>query len=276
MLTEKVGPEQIASVVSRWTGIPVNKLSQSEQSRFLSLNEKLHERVIGQDRAVDAVADAILRSRAGLAQKNQPLGSFLFLGPTGVGKTELAKAVAEELFDDEKNIVRIDMSEFMEEHSVARLVGSPPGYVGHDEGGQLTEAIRRRPYSVILFDEVEKAHPKVFNILLQLLDDGRLTDGKVSAGSHLSIMSLAVPFTPLRYHSFLILVMFIRHVFNDITHSFTGSIGRLQQCRCGDDVQFRKQLPPFRSTKQYPCRSCQQRSPGGRKQVFLTRIPEPT
>ena len=177
MVSEIVGPEQIAEVVSRWTGIPVTKLSVSERERLLHLGAELHKRVVGQDQAVDAVAEAVLRSRAGLAHENRPTGSFLFLGPTGVGKTELAKALAEELFDSEKHIVRIDGSEYMEQHSVARLIGAPPGYVGHDEGGQLTEAVRRKPYSVVLFDEVEKAHPLVWNVLLQVLDDGRLTDG---------------------------------------------------------------------------------------------------
>jgi ATP-dependent Clp protease ATP-binding subunit ClpB len=179
MLSEVVGPEQIAEVVSRWTGIPVTKLSQTERERILKLGEALKERVVGQDEAVDAVAQAVLRSRAGLAREHQPTGSFLFLGPTGVGKTELSKALARELFDDEKKcFVRIDMSEYMEQHAVARLIGAPPGYVGHEEGGQLTEAVRRRPYSVVLFDEVEKAHPQVWNVLLQVLDDGRLTDGQ--------------------------------------------------------------------------------------------------
>lgn len=178
LLSESVGPEEIADVVSRWTGIPVKKLSQTEREKILDLGVQLHKRVVGQDEAVDAVSEAILRSRAGLAKENQPTGSFLFLGPTGVGKTELAKALAFELFDDEKHMIRIDMSEYMEQHSVARLIGSPPGYVGHDEGGQLTEAVRRRPYSVVLFDEVEKAHPQVWNVLLQVLDDGRLTDGQ--------------------------------------------------------------------------------------------------
>lgn len=178
LISEVVGVDQVAEVVSRWTGIPVTKLNQTEREKLLCLSDSLHKRVIGQDEAVDAVADAVLRSRAGLGRVNQPTGSFLFLGPTGVGKTELAKALAAELFDDEKHMVRIDMSEYMEQHSVARLIGSPPGYVGHDEGGQLTEAVRRRPYSVILFDEVEKAHPQVFNVLLQVLDDGRLTDGQ--------------------------------------------------------------------------------------------------
>jgi len=178
LLTEKVGPDQIAEIVSRWTGIPVTKLNQNERQRMLSLGQQLHRYVVGQDDAVEGVAQAVLRARAGLSREHQPLGSFLFLGPTGVGKTELAKALARELFDSEKNMVRIDMSEYMEQHSVARLIGSPPGYVGHEEGGQLTEAIRRRPYSVVLFDEVEKAHVNVFNVLLQVLDDGRLTDGQ--------------------------------------------------------------------------------------------------
>lgn len=178
MLTETVGPEHIAEVVSRWTGIPVTRLGQNEKGRLIGLADRLHQRVVGQDQAVTAVAEAVLRSRAGLGRPQQPTGSFLFLGPTGVGKTELAKALAEQLFDDENQLVRIDMSEYMEQHSVARLIGAPPGYVGHEEGGQLTEAVRRRPYSVILFDEVEKAHISVFNTLLQVLDDGRLTDGQ--------------------------------------------------------------------------------------------------
>ncbi|KAG2254194.1 hypothetical protein Bca52824_084330 [Brassica carinata] len=178
MLTENVGPEHIAEVVSRWTGIPVTRLGQNEKERLIGLADRLHKRVVGQDQAVSAVAEAILRSRAGLGRPQQPTGSFLFLGPTGVGKTELAKALAEQLFDDENLLVRIDMSEYMEQHSVSRLIGAPPGYVGHEEGGQLTEAVRRRPYCVILFDEVEKAHVAVFNTLLQVLDDGRLTDGQ--------------------------------------------------------------------------------------------------
>lgn len=177
MLVEQVGPEQIGDVVSKWTGIPVSKLQQTDREKLLSLREELHKRVVGQDAAVDAVAAAVLRSRAGLAARNRG-SSFLFLGPTGVGKTELAKALANLLFDDERMMIRLDMGEYMEKHSVSRLIGAPPGYVGHEEGGQLTEAVRRRPYSVLLFDEVEKAHAEVFNILLSLLDDGRLTDGK--------------------------------------------------------------------------------------------------
>lgn len=179
LTTDVVGVQQIAGVIARWTGIPVAKLSKSESDRLLGLADNLRKRVVGQvyqDDAIQAIADAVLRSRSGLARPMQPLGSFLFLGPTGVGKTELAKALAGELFDDDKHIVRIDMSEYMEEHSIARLIGAPPGYVGHDEGGQLTEAIRRRPFNVVLFDEVEKAHKNVLNILLQVLDDGRLTD----------------------------------------------------------------------------------------------------
>ena len=178
ILKEEVSQEEIAEVVSTWTGIPVSKMMQGEMEKLVDLEDKLHERVIGQDEAVSAVAGAIRRNRAGLSDPNKPLGSFLFLGPTGVGKTELAKALAEYLFDSEKAMVRIDMSEYMEKFSVQRLIGAPPGYVGYDEGGQLTEAVRRRPYSVILLDEVEKAHPDVFNILLQVLDDGRLTDGQ--------------------------------------------------------------------------------------------------
>ncbi|MBA0637307.1 hypothetical protein Godav_024503 [Gossypium davidsonii] len=178
MLTETVGPEHIAEAVSRWTGIPVTRLGQNEKERLVVLADRLHQRVVGQNQAVDAVAEAVLRSRAGLGRPQQPTGSFLFLGPTGVGKTELAKSLAEQLFDDENLLIRIDMSEYMEQHSVARLIGAPPGYVGHEEGGQLTEAVRRRPYSVVLFDEVEKAHLSVLNTLLQVLDDGRLTDGQ--------------------------------------------------------------------------------------------------
>ncbi|HET9661569.1 MAG TPA: ATP-dependent chaperone ClpB [Thermomicrobiales bacterium] len=178
LLKEEVDAEDIADVVSRWTGIPANRLMEGEIEKLLHLEDRLHERVVGQDEAVDAVASAIRRSRAGLSDPNKPIGSFLFLGPTGVGKTELARALAEVLFDDEQALTRIDMSEYMEKHSVSRLIGAPPGYVGYDEGGQLTEAVRRRPFSVILLDEIEKAHPDVFNVLLQLLDDGRLTDGQ--------------------------------------------------------------------------------------------------
>ncbi|MFA7448100.1 MAG: ATP-dependent chaperone ClpB [Weeksellaceae bacterium] len=178
LVKEAVDAEDIAEVVSKWTGIPVTKMLQSEREKLLHLEDELHKRVLGQDEALEAVADAIRRSRAGLSDENRPIGSFLFLGPTGVGKTELAKALAQFLFDDENSMTRIDMSEYQERHSVSRLVGAPPGYVGYDEGGQLTEAVRRRPYSVVLLDEVEKAHPDVFNILLQVLDDGRLTDNK--------------------------------------------------------------------------------------------------
>ena len=178
LLKQEVRPDDVADIVARWTGIPVTRLLQSERDKLIHLPDKLHERVIGQDEAVQAVSDAVLRTRAGLSDPSRPQGSFIFLGPTGVGKTELCKALAEALFDSEENIVRLDMSEYMEKHSVARLIGAPPGYVGYDEGGQLTEAVRRKPYSVILFDEIEKAHPDVFNTLLQLLDDGRLTDSK--------------------------------------------------------------------------------------------------
>ena len=178
LLKEEVTEEEIAEVVSAWTGIPVSKLVESEREKLLKLPEILHRRVIGQDEGIQAVSEAILRARAGLKDENRPIGSFIFLGPTGVGKTELAKALSEALFDSENNMIRIDMSEYMEKHSVSRLVGAPPGYVGYDEGGQLTEAVRRKPYSVVLFDEIEKAHPDVFNILLQVLDDGRLTDNQ--------------------------------------------------------------------------------------------------
>ena len=178
MLKEEVTEEEIAQVVSKWTGIPLTKLLATERDKLLSLGDILHKRVIGQNEAVDSVVDAVIRARAGLKDINKPIGSFIFLGPTGVGKTELSKALTQSLFDDEKNLIRIDMSEYMEKHSVSRLVGAPPGYVGYDEGGQLTEAVRRKPYSVVLFDEIEKAHPDVFNILLQVLDDGRLTDNQ--------------------------------------------------------------------------------------------------
>ena len=178
LLKEEVGEEDIAKVVSRWTGIPLAKMLTGEREKLLHLEDTLHERVVGQDEAVKVVSEAILRARAGIKDPNRPIGSFIFLGPTGVGKTELAKALAEALFDDERSIIRVDMSEYMEKHTVARLIGAPPGYVGYDEGGQLTEAVRRRPYSVILLDEIEKAHRDIFNVLLQILDDGRLTDGK--------------------------------------------------------------------------------------------------
>ncbi|HCO48420.1 MAG TPA: type VI secretion system ATPase TssH, partial [Spirochaetaceae bacterium] len=178
LLREEVSEEDIARVVSAWTGIPVSKMLSGESQKYIDLENSLRRRVIGQDAALRAVADAIRRNRAGLSDPRRPLGSFLFLGPTGVGKTELAKALAEFLFNDEKALARIDMSEYMEKHTVSRLIGAPPGYVGYEEGGQLTETVRRRPYSVVLFDEVEKAHPEVFNVLLQTLDDGRLTDGQ--------------------------------------------------------------------------------------------------
>ena len=178
MLKEEVDEEDVAEVVGKWTGIPVSRLMEGEMQKLVHLEEALHERVVDQDEAVEAVANAIRRSRAGLSDPNRPIGSFLFLGPTGVGKTELARALAEYLFDDERAMVRVDMSEYQERHTVSRLVGAPPGYVGYEEGGQLTEAVRRRPYCVVLLDEIEKAHPDVFNMLLQLLDDGRLTDGQ--------------------------------------------------------------------------------------------------
>ena len=176
LLRQEVGPDEIAEVVAAWTGIPVSRMLEGERAKLLVLEERLHQRVVGQDEAVEAVANAVRRSRSGLQDPNRPIGSFLFCGPTGVGKTELCKALAETLFDSEQAMVRIDMSEFMEKHTVSRLIGAPPGYVGYEEGGKLTEAVRRRPYSVVLLDEIEKAHRDVFNILLQVLDDGRLTD----------------------------------------------------------------------------------------------------
>ena len=178
MLKEEVDEEDIADVVSRWTHIPVSRLMEGEIQKLLKMEARLHDRVVGQEEAISAVANAIRRARAGLQDPNRPLGSFIFLGPTGVGKTELARALAEFLFDDEHAMVRIDMSEYQEKHTVSRLIGAPPGYVGYEESGQLTEAVRRRPYAVVLFDEIEKAHPEVLNVMLQLLDDGRLTDGK--------------------------------------------------------------------------------------------------
>ncbi len=178
MMKEEIGAEEVAEVVSKWTGIPVTKMLQSERTKLLKMEEELHKRVVGQDDAIRAISEAVRRARAGLSDERRPIGSFIFLGTTGVGKTELARSLAEYLFNDENALIRIDMSEYMEAHSVSRLIGAPPGYVGYDEGGQLTEAVRRRPFSVILLDEIEKAHPDVFNILLQVLDDGRLTDNK--------------------------------------------------------------------------------------------------
>ena len=178
MLADEVTEEDVAEVVAKWTGIPVSRLMEGEVEKLIQMEERLHDRVIGQDEAIEAVSNALRRSRAGLSDPNRPIGSFLFLGPTGVGKTELAKALAEFMFDSEQAIVRLDMSEYMEKHTVARLIGAPPGYVGYEEGGQLTEAVRRRPYAVVLLDEIEKAHPDVFNTLLQIMDDGRLTDGQ--------------------------------------------------------------------------------------------------
>ena len=178
MVQEVVDDEQIAHVVSRWTGVPVDKMLEGERDKLLRMEDSLHQRVVGQDAALEAVSDAVRRARAGLKDPARPIGSFLFLGPTGVGKTELTKALAEFLFDDEHAVTRMDMSEYMEKHSVARMIGAPPGYVGYEEGGALTEAVRRRPYQVVLLDEIEKAHPDVFNVLLQVLDDGRLTDGQ--------------------------------------------------------------------------------------------------
>jgi ATP-dependent Clp protease ATP-binding subunit ClpB len=202
MLKEEVDAEDIADVVSAWTGVPVSRLLESEMAKLVHLEALLHQRVIGQDEAVIAVSNAIRRSRAGLSDPHRPIGSFMFLGPTGVGKTELARAVAEYLFDDERAMIRIDMGEYMEKHSVSRLIGAPPGYVGHDEGGQLTEAVRRRPYSVVLLDELEKAHPDVFNVLLQVLDDGRLTDGQgrtVDFRNVVVVMTSNLPGEPIEY-----------------------------------------------------------------------------
>jgi ATP-dependent Clp protease ATP-binding subunit ClpB len=199
-LKEEVDAEDVAEVISRWTGVPVSKMLEGEVDKLVRMEQLLHTRVVGQNEAVSAVSNAIRRSRAGLGDPNRPIGSFLFLGPTGVGKTELARALAEYLFDDEKAMVRIDMSEYMEKHAVSRLVGAPPGYVGYEEGGQLTEAVRRRPYAVVLLDEIEKAHPDVFNILLQALDDGRLTDSQgrtVNFTNVVFIMTSNLPGDPL-------------------------------------------------------------------------------
>jgi ATP-dependent Clp protease ATP-binding subunit ClpB len=202
MLKEEVDEEDVAEVVSKSTGIPVSRLMEGEVQKLVRMEDVLHERVVGQEDAVAAVASAIRRSRAGLSDPNRPIGSFLFLGPTGVGKTELAKALAEFLFDDERAMVRIDMGEYQEKHTVARLIGAPPGYVGYDEGGQLTEAVRRRPYAVVLLDEIEKAHSDVFNVLLQVLDDGRLTDGQgrtVDFTNAVLIMTSNLPVDPLEF-----------------------------------------------------------------------------
>src|SRR6266516_2783171 len=201
-LKEEVDAEDVAEVVSKWTGIPVSRLMEGEVEKLIHMEERLHERVVGQDEAVEAVSNALRRSRAGLGDPNRPLGSFLFLGPTGVGKTELGRALAEFLFDDEQAIVRLDMSEYMEKHTVSRLIGAPPGYVGYDEGGQLTEAVRRRPYAVVLLDEIEKAHSDVFNVLLQVLDDGRLTDGQgrtVDFTNTVLIMTSNLPVDPISF-----------------------------------------------------------------------------
>jgi len=192
LLKEEIGEQDVARVVSRWTGIPVQKMLEGEMEKLSRMEDELHRRIIDQEQAIKAVASAVRRARAGISEENKPIGSFIFLGPTGVGKTELAKALAEFMFNDENALVRLDMSEYMEKHTVARMIGSPPGYVGFEEGGQLTEAIRRRPYSVVLFDEIEKAHPEVFNILLQILDDGRLTDAK---GRHVNFKNTIVIMT---------------------------------------------------------------------------------
>ena len=203
LVDEEVSADDVAEIVSRWTGIPVHKMMQSEREKLLNLESELHKRVVGQDDAIAAVSDAIRRRRAGLQDAKRPIGSFIFLGTTGVGKTELAKALAEFLFDNENNMVRIDMSEYQERHTVSRLIGAPPGYVGYEESSQLTEAVRRKPYSVVLLDEIEKAHPDVFNILLQVLDDGRLTDNKgrlVDFKNTIIIMTSNVPENDLRSH----------------------------------------------------------------------------
>ena len=199
----QIGANEIAEVVAKWTGIPVTKITEGEKEKLVHLEEILHKRVVGQNQAVDAVAKAIRRARVGLQDSKRPIGSFLFMGPTGVGKTELSKAIAEAMFDNENNIIRIDMSEYMESHTVSKLIGSPPGYVGFDEGGQLTEQVRRKPYSVVLFDEIEKAHPEVLNALLQILDDGRLTDSKgrtVSFKNTIIIMTSNIGANEIRQH----------------------------------------------------------------------------
>src|SRR6267142_3623081 len=202
LLRQEVTEEDIAPVVASWTGIPVSRLQESERAKLLRLEEHLHQRVVGQDAAVKAVANAVRRARAGLQDPNRPIGSFIFLGPTGVGKTETARALAEFLFDDERAMIRLDMSEYLEKHAVARMIGAPPGYVGYEEGGQLTEAVRRRPYSVVLFDEIEKAHSDVFNVLLQVLDNGRLTDGQgrtVDFTNAVLIMTSNLPVDPMEF-----------------------------------------------------------------------------
>ena len=237
MLKEEVDEEDVAEVVSRWTGVPVSRLMEGEMAKLVRMEEVLHERVVGQDEAVTAVANAIRRSRAGLSDPHRPIGSFLFLGPTGVGKTELARSLADFLFDDERAMVRIDMSEYMEKHAVARLIGAPPGYVGYDEGGQLTEAVRRRPYAVVLLDEIEKAHPDVFNVLLQLLDDGRLTDGQgrtVDFTNTVLIMTSNLPGDPRDFFK----PEFINRIdeivrFRELTEDDLGRIVEIQLRACG-------------------------------------------
>jgi len=229
---EEVDEGDVAAVVSRWTGVPVSRLLEAESRKLLRLENELHERVVGQDDAVAAVSAAIRRSRAGLSDPNRPIGSFLFLGPTGVGKTELARALADFLFDDERAMTRIDMSEYMEKHSVSRLIGASPGYVGYDQGGQLTELVRRRPYAVVLLDEVEKAHPDVFNVLLQLLDDGRLTDGQgrtVDFSNVVLIMTSNLPGDPKDFFR----PEFINRVddivrFNELSEADLAEIVRIQ------------------------------------------------
>jgi ATP-dependent Clp protease ATP-binding subunit ClpB len=244
MLKEEVDAEDIAEVVSKWTGVPVSRLLEGEMQKLVHLEELLHRRVIGQDEPVTAVANAIRRSRAGLSDPNRPIGSFLFLGPTGVGKTELARALAEFLFDDERAMVRIDMGEYMEKHSVSRLIGAPPGYVGYDEGGQLTEAVRRRPYSVVLLDEIEKAHPDVFNVLLQVLDDGRLTDGQgrtVDFTNTVLIMTSNLPGDPMAFFK----PEFINRVdeiirFRALTEVDLGEIVQIQLRRLAERLAERR------------------------------------